>query len=65
MSEMVERVAVAIRERMDQLLDDTTGEIIDTRHIARAAIEAMRDADIPFPEAIKEYWRAMIDEALK
>lgn len=71
MSEMVERVARAIFAAKPQT--HTTWEQCDWAYRtmklkeARAAIEAMRDlpADMPFPDAVKQYWQAVIDEALK
>jgi hypothetical protein len=63
MSEMVERVARAIVDGLK--LKTSIGP--SERELARAAIEAMRvlPEDMPFPEAVKQYWQAVIDEALE
>jgi hypothetical protein len=73
MSEMVDRVAAAIREseaywwNRDDEPDDGLAETL-----ARAAIEAMREPTLAVLEAGPsepymdiDVWRAMIDEALK
>jgi len=72
MSEMVERVAKAIKESKRQ------GETITYEEAARAAIAAMREAtdDMVWSakstdegpngwDGVRENWRAMIDEALR
>lgn len=69
MSEMVERVAKAIREAH---VGRPMYELVNTEDLARAAIEAMRE---PTPDMVSEgddyrafssrtTWQAMIDEAL-
>lgn len=72
MSEMIERVAMAILGAMD-LTDGLDAISADT--YARAAIEAMREPDETMlwahelpdigPDEIRALWQAMIDAALK
>lgn len=61
MSEMVDRVAAALREAVG-------GNVhMNYAGAARHVVAAMREPtdDMPFPDPVKQYWRAMIDEALK
>lgn len=71
MSEMIERVAVAIRKVNAETIGLTYTEL--TREMARAAIAAMREptdamafaVDGDWGPQLEDNWRKMIDEALK
>lgn len=73
-SEMVERVAQAVRENIEAALPD--GIAVDWGYAARAAIEAMKhpntamrhafwDAEDPTDTGFRNAWDAAIDAALK
>lgn len=66
MSEMMDRAAAAARE-VDPTIWVGADQQRYFRKVAIAVFEAIREPtdDMPFPEAVKQYWRAMIDEALK